>query len=92
MAHTKAKGTSKLGRESESKRLGIKVWGGQPVKGGGIIVRQRGSKYYAGKNVAVAGDDTLYAVSAGVVQFKKKKVKKFTNKLEKKTIVSVLPK
>ena len=69
MAHTKSGGSTKLGRESASKRLGVKIQDAQNVFPGEIIVRQRGTKYYPGKNVRRAGDDTLYAAIAGVVKF-----------------------
>lgn len=74
MASTKAKGTSKNGRDSQSKRLGVKLYGGQTVKVGGIIIRQRGSKYYAGEGVRKAGDDTIFATKDGVVAFSHRKV------------------
>lgn len=89
MAHTKAKGSTRLGRESHAKRLGVKLFGGQKVKTGMVLVRQRGSKWYAGEGVARGKDDTLYALRDGVVQFMKRVVKKFTGNLERKTIVSV---
>lgn len=89
MAHTKAKGSSKLGRDSRSKRLGVKVSGGRKVKTGEIIVRQRGSHFYMGENVAKGADDTLYAKKSGQVEFKTKSVKKFTKSLQRKTFVSV---
>lgn len=91
MAHTKAKGTSKLGRDSQSKRLGVKISGGAKTAAGAIIIRQRGSKYYAGANVAVGGDDTLYAKTDGVVVFQTKKVKSFHGKMESKKVVLVEP-
>ncbi|MEK7513047.1 MAG: 50S ribosomal protein L27 [Patescibacteria group bacterium] len=69
MAHTKAKGSTKLGRESESKRLGVKLFAGEVVRAGEIIIRQRGTKYYPGENVARGQDDTLYAKRNGVVKF-----------------------
>lgn len=69
MAHTKAKGSTKLGRESESKRLGVKLFDGQAVAAGQIIIRQRGTKYYPGTNVKRSGDDTLYALTNGVIKF-----------------------
>jgi large subunit ribosomal protein L27 len=90
MAHTKAKGTSKLGRDSESKRLGVKVFGGQKVKPGMILIRQRGSKYYAGENVGRGKDDTLFAKTQGVVRYLKKKIKRFDNRFKKKTVVNVV--
>ncbi len=69
MAHKKGGGSSKNGRDSESKRLGIKRYGGQIVKAGEIIVRQRGTKFHPGANVGRGKDDTLFAKSAGTVQF-----------------------
>jgi len=89
MAHTKAKGTSKLGRDSRSKRLGVKIFGGQTIRPGMIIVRQRGSKYFSGPGVDEGGDDTLYAKKEGVVVFQKKKIRRFSGRLINKTIVSV---
>ena len=72
MAHKKGVGSSKNGRESESKRLGIKIWGGQIAKAGNILVRQRGTVHNAGENVGMGKDHTLYALVDGVVTFKKK--------------------
>lgn len=89
MAHTKAKGTSKLGRDSRSKRLGVKIFSGQKVNAGQIIARQRGSKYFAGENVKIADDDTLYSKISGVVTFASKPVKKFTGRSNDKVVVSV---
>ncbi len=89
MAHTKAKGTSKLGRDSISKRLGVKVSGGQKIKPGMIIIRQRGSKYFAGLGVAKGGDDTLYAKKEGLVNFHKKKIERFSGTKKIKTIVAI---
>ena len=77
MAHTKSGGSTKLGRDSESKRLGVKLFGGQKVKIGQIIVRQRGTKYFPGPNVARGGDDTLYALKSGLIKFKNKKRVRF---------------
>ena len=74
MAHKKAGGSTKNGRESESKRLGLKKFGGQPVVAGNILVRQRGTQYRAGDNVGVGTDHTLFALSDGNVQFKRKGV------------------
>ncbi|MBU1148888.1 50S ribosomal protein L27 [Patescibacteria group bacterium] len=92
MAHVKAGGTSSLGRDSQSKRLGIKIYGGQFVKAGGIIVRQRGTKYRPGENVKKGNDDTLYSGINGYVKFAKRKLKKFTGNLKQVTIVNVLAK
>ena len=72
MAHTKGVGSSKNGRESESKRLGVKIYGGQAAIAGNIIVRQRGTKHNPGDNVYVAKDHTLHARIDGVVRFQKK--------------------
>ncbi|MCH3995989.1 MAG: 50S ribosomal protein L27 [Prevotella sp.] len=71
MAHKKGVGSSKNGRESASKRLGVKIWGGQKITAGNIIVRQRGNKHFPGDNVAQGKDDTLYALTDGIVYFKK---------------------
>ncbi|MFH1509058.1 MAG: 50S ribosomal protein L27 [bacterium] len=91
MAHRKAGGSTTLGRDSQSKRLGVKVYGGQTVKTGGIIVRQRGTKYHLGKNVKIGSDDTIFAMVNGKVEFKKKKVKAFNGKLALRNFVSVIP-
>jgi large subunit ribosomal protein L27 len=83
MAHNKGVGSSKNGRESHSKRLGIKLFGGQQAKAGNILVRQRGTRHHAGENVGIGKDHTLFALADGVVTFKKK--------AEGKSYVSVLP-
>jgi large subunit ribosomal protein L27 len=72
MAHKKAGGSSRNGRDSESKRLGVKVFGGQRINAGGIIVRQRGTKFHNGVNVGCGRDHTLFALSDGVVKFEVK--------------------
>ncbi len=82
MAHKKGVGSSKNGRESESKRLGIKIYGGQSAIAGNIIVRQRGTKHNPGENVGMGKDHTLFALKDGIVTFKKKK--------DNKSFVSVL--
>ncbi len=69
MAHKKGGGTTRNGRDSESKRLGVKVYGGQAINDGGIIVRQRGTKVHAGEGVGMGKDHTLYALVTGKVQF-----------------------
>lgn len=69
MAHKKAAGSTKNGRESESKRLGVKLFGGQAVKAGNIIIRQRGTSFHAGENVGVGRDHTLFATADGHIQF-----------------------
>jgi large subunit ribosomal protein L27 len=83
MAHKKGVGSSKNGRESHSKRLGIKAFGGQKVIAGNIIVRQRGTKHYPGDNVGIGKDHTLFALTDGTVVFKKK--------ANEKSYVYVLP-
>lgn len=72
MAHKKAGGSTRNGRDSESKRLGVKVFGGQQVAAGGIIVRQRGTRFHAGVNVGIGKDHTLFAKAAGAVKFEVK--------------------
>ena len=84
MAHKKAGGSTKNGRESQSKRLGVKKFGGEEVLAGNILVRQRGTPYRAGDNVGVGTDHTLFALKDGRVQFKKKGA-------DRRTFVSVLP-
>ena len=83
MAHKKGVGSSKNGRESESKRLGVKIFGGQFAKSGNIIVRQRGTQHHVGQNVGIGKDHTLFAVIDGTVMFKKKQ--------DNKSYVSVMP-
>ena len=73
MAHKKGEGSVKNGRDSQSKRLGVKIFGGQPAISGNIIVRQRGTVFHPGKNVAVGKDWTIFATADGVVEFKKTK-------------------
>ncbi|MDA9232175.1 50S ribosomal protein L27 [Porticoccaceae bacterium] len=72
MAHKKAGGSTRNGRDSESKRLGVKVYGGQAINAGGIIVRQRGTKFHAGVNVGIGKDHTLFATATGTVEFVQK--------------------
>ncbi len=71
MAHKKGEGSVKNGRDSQSKRLGVKIYGGQPAIAGNIIVRQRGTQYHPGKNVGVGSDFTLFALTDGIVEFKR---------------------
>ncbi len=73
MAHKKGVGSSKNGRESESKRLGVKIWGGQFAKAGNIIVRQRGTQHFPGENIGMGSDHTLYALVDGIVTFTRKR-------------------
>lgn len=90
MAHTKAKGSTKLGRDSESKRLGVKLFDGQKVNAGGVIIRQRGTKFYPGANVLRGGDDTLYAKTAGTVKFANKTRTHFDGSKKMVKVVNVL--
>lgn len=83
MAHKKGVGSSKNGRESESKRLGVKIFGGQQAIAGNIIVRQRGTKHHPGSNVGIGKDHTLFALTDGKVVFTKKR--------DNKSFVSVVP-
>jgi len=89
MAHRKAGGSTELGRDSISKRLGVKIFGGQRAESGQIIVRQRGTKFRVGKNVRRGEDDTLFALKKGLVKFVAKKVRLFTGKLQERNFVSV---
>lgn len=90
MAHTKALGTTKLGRDSRSQRLGVKVHDGGKVIAGQIIIRQRGSKYLAGKNILIGGDDTLFAKKEGVVRFSTKTKLRFDGSKRTATVVNVV--
>lgn len=83
MAHKKGVGSSKNGRESESKRLGVKIFGGQAAIAGNIIVRQRGTQHHPGNNVGIGKDHTLFALTDGVVEFRKKR--------NNRSFVSVVP-
>jgi large subunit ribosomal protein L27 len=80
MAHKKGEGSVKNGRDSQSKRLGVKIFGGQPAVSGNIIIRQRGTTFHPGKNVGVGKDFTIFALTDGIVEFKKgKKDKTFVS-------------
>ena len=83
MAHKKGVGSSRNGRESESKRLGVKLFGGQVCKAGNILVRQRGTVHHPGENVGMGRDHTLFALIDGTIQFRKK--------TDNKSFVSVVP-
>lgn len=89
MAHTKAAGSTRLGRESHSKRLGVKLFDGEKVTAGNIIIRQRGSKWLPGANVKRGSDDTLYALKAGNIKFSTKKIKSFNGSRRIVKIVNV---
>ena len=84
MAHKKGVGSSKNGRESESKRLGVKIFGGETAKAGNILVRQRGTSHHPGENVGIGKDHTLFALVDGLVVFRKRK--------DNRSFVSVQPK
>ena len=83
MAHKKAGGSSRNGRDSNPQFLGVKLFGGQPVRAGGILVRQRGTRFHAGRNVGRGRDDTLFALVDGVVKFERQR---------RRPVVSVYPK
>jgi large subunit ribosomal protein L27 len=91
MAHKKATGSTRLGRDSRSQRLGVKIFGDQHAKAGNIIVRQYGTKFMAGTGVAKADDDTLFALTDGLVRFQKLMRRKFTGALKRTRIVSIVP-
>lgn len=90
MAHKVGAGSSKNGRDSHSKRLGVKIFGGQPAIAGNIIVRQRGTAYHPGLNVGIGKDFTIFALTDGIVEFKKTRNKTTINvvALEEETVIS----
>lgn len=90
MAHKKASGSTTLGRDSQSQRLGVKKFEGEVAKIGDILVRQRGTKFFAGKNVKLAKDDTLFSLAKGKVKFHTLKKTRFDGHLAKRTFVSVI--
>ncbi len=90
MAHKKAAGTTKNGRDSNPQYLGVKINHGQSIKSGQIIVRQRGTTVLPGKNVMIAKDDTLFALKDGVVSFGSKRKTSFNNRIDRKKIVHVI--
>lgn len=90
MAHLKAGGSTSLGRDSQSKRLGVKISDGQKCQAGNIIIRQRGTKFKQGENVKRGADDTLYAMIPGIVKFQTRKIKHFDGNLVWKKIVNVV--
>ncbi|PKL36781.1 50S ribosomal protein L27 [Candidatus Peregrinibacteria bacterium HGW-Peregrinibacteria-1] len=89
MSHKKAAGSTKNGRDSVAKRLGVKAFGGQSIPAGGIIVRQRGTKFFAGENVGMGKDHTLFALKQGKVKFTEKTLVKFDGRKFKDKIISV---
>ncbi len=92
MSKTKSAGSTKLGRDSQPKYLGVKLFGGQKAKPGSIVVRQKGTKFLPGINVRRGNNDTLYAVKEGIVQFKTISKKKFDGNSRKAKIVNIMPK
>jgi large subunit ribosomal protein L27 len=92
MAHTKAGGSTKLGRDSAAKRLGVKKFDNQTVNAGNVLIRQRGTKWYPGLNTKRGHDDTIYALKDGIVQFSTKKKKDFTGQAKKVSVINVIPK
>lgn len=89
MAHTKSGGSTALGRDSHSKRLGVKLFAGQRAKVGDILVRQRGSYYLPGTNVKRGGDDTLFAVAAGLITFVSKTKIRFDGRRVRRRYINV---
>lgn len=91
MAHTKSGGSTKLGRDSFSKRLGVKKFDGELVKPGNVLVRQRGTKWYPGKNTKLGKDYTIYSLIEGIVKFENKRKVSFTGKTKRVSVVNVIP-
>ncbi|MEA3304960.1 MAG: 50S ribosomal protein L27 [Patescibacteria group bacterium] len=92
MAHKLAGGSTKNGRDSIAKRLGVKAFAGQSVTAGSVIVRQRGNKFFAGDNVGTGRDHTLFALSDGVVAFTEKRMTKFDGRVFRDKLVHIVPK
>jgi large subunit ribosomal protein L27 len=91
MSHKKAAGSTQNGRDSQAKRLGVKVYGEQAVRAGGIIIRQRGTKYFPGKNAGMGKDHTIFSLVDGKVHFTEKSLKKFDGRMFKDKIVNIIP-
>ena len=91
MAHKKAGGSTGLGRDSQSKRLGVKLFAGQVAKTGNILVRQRGTKFHPGKNVSKGKDDTLFAKITGLISFRRLKKRKFDGSLKETKFIDITP-
>ena len=91
MAHTKSAGSTKLGRDSNPKRLGIKKSEGQTVSSGNVLIRQRGTKWHSGLNTSRGRDDTIFSLVDGIVKFSKKRKKTFTGKIKKISVINVIP-
>ncbi|MDI3496585.1 MAG: large subunit ribosomal protein [Patescibacteria group bacterium] len=92
MAHKKAAGSTALGRDSEGRRLGVKITDGDWAKAGAIVIRQRGTKYQPGLNIGKGRDDTLFALNSGFVKFSTKKLKKFNGQLKTNKVVNIVSK
>jgi large subunit ribosomal protein L27 len=90
MSTKKSAGVSRLGRDSESKRLGVKIADGQSAKAGNIIIRQRGTRYYPGENVGLGVDHTIYSLANGLVKFSEKRKTRFNGKSVKVKVVNVV--
>ncbi|MCC7357249.1 50S ribosomal protein L27 [Candidatus Uhrbacteria bacterium] len=91
MAHKKAGGSTAYGRDSHGQRLGVKLYAGETVKIGNIIVRQRGTKIRAGANVRMGKDDTLFAIAEGIVKFTQRRVRRFTGAFKDVRFAHVVP-
>lgn len=90
MATTKSAGSTRLGRDSASQRLGVKLFDGQLAQPGNVLIRQRGAKFLAGKNVKIGKDDTLYSMASGKVKFSNKRIMNFNGKTRQAKVVNVL--
>ncbi len=91
MSHKKAGGSTKNGRDSNAKRLGVKLFAGQKVNAGGILVRQKGNKIHAGENVGVGKDFTLFALKTGIVKFSEKRRTKYDGRIFRDKLVNIIP-
>ena len=90
MATTKSAGSTRLGRDSASQRLGVKLFDGQLAQPGNVLIRQRGTKFLAGKNVKIGKDDTLYSMASGKVEFSNKRITNFNGKTRQVKVINVL--
>lgn len=91
MSHKKAGGSTKNGRDSKAKRLGVKVFGEQKVTAGAIIVRQKGTKFFPGENAGMGRDHSIFAKIDGIVRFTEKKMKKYDGRVFKNKLINILP-
>lgn len=89
MSHKKAAGSTKNGRDSKAKRLGIKTFGGEIVSAGAILIRQRGTKYFPGENTGIGRDHTIFALMRGEVYFSEKSLKKYDSRIYRDTFVNI---